>query len=140
MGSIPDPDTTPPITPSTCFATPAWASSPGMDQWCASNCPTSCPASHCTCGSKVQPLNPGQDVYNPVCQIVSSKDGDTLLTIASSNDLAAQIPGNATVDEKTSQAADNLYTFNSDSGCNPDLEPKSDGVWPQLPFNTIVYL
>jgi len=124
--------------PNKCRAIGVWSGVSGIDQWCAENCATLCPASHCKCDSTTQALNPTTTTYQPKCEVVISKEGDTLSTITNAYDLSSQIAGGASVDEKQLMATDELYKYNVQ--CNPGLQNKNGNVWPELPVNTRVYL
>jgi len=125
--------------PSTkCRAIGVWAGVSGMDKWCAESCPTLCPQSHCVCDDSTQALNPTTITYQPSCQVVVSKQGDTLATITEANDLSSNIPGSQSVPDKTIVATNELYQYNV--LCNSKILNKNGDEWPKLPLNTQVYL
>lgn len=121
-----------------CRAIGVWSGVSGMDQWCAESCSTLCPASHCTCDDSTQALNPTTTTYQPVCQIVESKEGDTIATIAEDNDLSSNIAGTSSISVKTILATTELYAYNFQ--CNTKLAPVSGATWPELPVGTKIYL
>jgi hypothetical protein len=107
------PPTLPPTTiPNTqCTVTPIFSGIAGMANWCQSNCPGVCPASHCVCGGNAKFTNPNTGVYVPDCQSYVSKATDTFLKISDEYDLAAYQAGNLT-DATKRAAAMGLLTYN----------------------------
>lgn len=103
------PTQAPPSTrTSDCKATGAWSGSTGMNSWCAINCPTVCPASHCVCTAGANYISSKNVLYQPSCQEYTTVfSNETMSSIAHTYDLSSY-----ELDQNEVNAAQALLDYN----------------------------
>lgn len=133
----------PTITKAKCTATGAWSGNPTITQFCAQNCPETCPPSHCTCdGSGPDFIKTSTTAYVPNCQKYTTGLGnETMYSITQKYDLSSYVdfagkePTDAEIVVATVTAATELLQFNV--GCDA---VSLTSTTEEIPVGTLIYI